>query len=163
MANNQLNNFDINCLPIAASNYIGKANIYDTDADHTYSVTVNKNLNPETENIRIIEIETTTLDHIVEQEKIAKIDLIKIDVETHEPEVLEGYKNHLLAHKPSILIEILSDEIGKRIQEIIAPLNFLYFNIGESNGIRQVNNITKSDHFNFLLCDKATARFLKLI
>lgn len=112
-ANNQLNNFDINCFPLAASNYKGKANIYDTDADHTYSVTVNKNLNPETKNIQISEIQTTTLDDIIEQEKISKIDLIKIDVETHEPEVLEGYKNHLLIHKPTILIEILTEEIGK--------------------------------------------------
>lgn len=163
IANNQLNNFNINCIPLAASNYKGKANIYDTDSDHTYSVTVNKNLNTETKNVRISEIETTTLDDIIEQEKISKIDLIKIDVETHEPEVLEGYKNHLLTHKPSILIEILSDEIGEKVQEIVAPLNYLYFNIGESSGIRQVDNITKSDHFNYLLCDNETARYLKLI
>lgn len=163
ITNNQLNNFNINCIPIAASNYKGTANIYDTDSDHTYSVTVNKNLNTEKKETRIIEIQTTTLDDIIEQEKISKIDLIKIDVETHEPEVLEGYKKYLLTHKPSILIEILSDEIGEKVQEIVAPLNYLYFNIGESSGIKKVDNITKSDHFNYLLCDNETARYLKLI
>ena len=43
--------------------------------------------------------------------KITKIDLLKIDVETHEPEVLEGYTKYIHLHKPTMLIEILNDEL----------------------------------------------------
>ncbi|MES2566585.1 MAG: FkbM family methyltransferase [Bacteroidota bacterium] len=161
--NNQLNNFDIKCLPVAASNYKGKAKIYDTDSDHTYSVTVNKNLNPETQGIVVTEIDTTTLDRIIEQEKITKIDLIKIDVETHEAEVLEGFTKYIKLFRPTILIEILSNEVGKNVEKNIMGLEYLYFNIDERLGIRQVDEITKSDHFNYLLCTKEAAERLRLI
>lgn len=161
--NNNLNNFDIKCLPIAASNYKGKATIYDTDSDHTYSVTVNKNLNPEIKGIIHTEIETDTIDNIIEQEKISKIDVLKIDVETHEAEVLEGFTKHIRLFKPSILIEILNNEVGANVQKIVEGLDYLYFNIDERVGIKQVDLISKSDYYNYLLCSKEIAERLNII
>lgn len=160
--NNELNHFGINCLPVAASNYKGKAVIYDTDHSHTYSVTVNKNLNPETKGTLITEIDTTTLDDIIEEKKIAKIDLMKIDVETHEAEVLEGFHRHIKLFRPTILIEILNNEVGTNVQKLIAGLDYLYYNIDEEGGIRRVEEITKSDYFNYLLCSKEVAKKLNL-
>jgi FkbM family methyltransferase len=160
--NNEINDFNIKCLPVAASNYKGKAVIYDTDASHTYSVTVNKNLNPEIDGALIAEIDVNTLDNIITEEKITKIDLIKIDVETHEPEVLEGFVNHIRLFKPTILIEILNNEVGEKVEKIITGLDYLYFNIDETKGIKQIDKITKSDYFNYLLCTKEVAKKLGL-
>ncbi|MHB8261938.1 MAG: FkbM family methyltransferase [Bacteroidia bacterium] len=161
--NNKLNNFDIMCLPVAASNFNGKAKIYDTATEHTYSVTVNKNLNPETIGTIITEIDVVTLDSIIEKDNLQKIDILKIDVETHEAEVLEGFRKNLKLFKPTILIEILTDEVGENVQKIVEGLDYLYFNIDEEAGIRQVNKISKSDYFNYLLCSKQTAKSLNLI
>ena len=83
-----LNNFDIKCLEYAASNFDGEAVIFDSVAEHVYSVTVNKNTAPNTETIETI-IKTKKLSTFINENKITKIDLIKIDVETHEPEVLQ--------------------------------------------------------------------------
>jgi FkbM family methyltransferase len=161
--NNNLNNFNITTFQYAISNYTGTAEIFDTDTEHTYSVTVNKNRNIASEKVTSVKINTITLDDFISINNISHIDLIKIDVETHEPEVLEGYSKNIKKHKPTILIEVLNDEIGEKIESIVKPLNYLYFNIGESKGIRLVEKITQSDHFNYLLCSEETAIFLKLI
>jgi FkbM family methyltransferase len=161
--NNKLNDFDIRCCELALSNYTGTATIYDTDEEHTYSVTVNKNLfSPGTEILKS-EIKTITLDQFIEENHLTKIDLIKIDVETHEAEVLEGFSKYLKKFAPTILIEILNDEVGKNVQRIIQDIDYLYFNIDEKSGIRQVETITQRDYFNYLLCSKDVAKELKLI
>ncbi|HSY60471.1 MAG TPA: FkbM family methyltransferase [Cytophaga sp.] len=160
--NIQLNNFDIHAYEQAASNTCGTATIYDTDSEHTYSVTVNKNMFSNETNVIESTIETITLDSFIKKNKIEKIDLIKIDVETHEAEVLEGFSDFLSAHKPSMLIEILTDEIGKKIETLVKDMNYLYFNIDEAGNIRQVPNLSKSDFYNYLFCNPQTADKLNL-
>lgn len=158
-----LNNYDINPFEKAVSNEDGTAIIYDTLTEHTYSVTVNKNLSSPETKVSETKISTITLDTFVRQENLKKIDLIKIDVETHEAEVLEGFANHISKFKPTILIEILNDEVGSKVNKLVKDLGYLYFNIDEKSGIRQVNTITKSDYYNYLLCNPETAAKLGLI
>ncbi|MBK5284702.1 MAG: FkbM family methyltransferase [Bacteroidia bacterium] len=158
-----LNSFDINPIEKAVSNNDGIAIIYDTNEEHVLSVTVNKNLNPS--NIPVIEtpVETMTLNSFVRQNNLPKIDLMKIDVETHEPEVLEGFSDYLSKYKPTMLIEILSDEIGTRIHKIVEGLGYLFFNIDEKGRIHRVNLITKSNYYNYLLCSSYTAAKIGLL
>ena len=161
--NIMLNNFDIIPIEKAVSNSDGTAIIYDTSSEHTYSVTVNKNLSsPETKVIET-KIVTVTLNTFIRQNHIKKVDLIKIDVETHEPEVLEGFSNYLIKFKPTLLIEILNNEVGEKVNNIIQGLGYLYFNIDERGGIRQVDKITKSDYYNYLLCNSDIATKIGLI
>ena len=98
--NIELNNFDIKPFEKAVSNKDGMAVVYDLPSEHIYSVTVNKNLH--TDGIDVIEtqIETITLSTFINQENLSKIDLMKIDVETHEPEVFEGFGKYLQQFKP---------------------------------------------------------------
>jgi FkbM family methyltransferase len=161
--NIQLNNFDIVAIEKAASNMDGKATIYDSDSEHTYSVTVNKNMSSQGTATIETEINTITLNSFIKQNGIKKVDLIKIDVETHEPEVLEGFSEYLLEHKPTLLIEILTDAIGEKVSALVRGSDYLYFNIDEKRGIRQVDVITKSDYFNYLLCNSSIAKELGLI
>lgn len=162
--NNDLNDFGILCIEKAVSDKNGKAVIYETGGDLLSAAT----MNPQTREIDTLdvetEIETITLDSLVQSNKLEKIDLIKIDVETFEPNVLEGYKNYLAVHKPDILIEVLTDEVGQKLQKIFDGLGYCYFNIDDKNGkIRKTDTITKSDHFNYLLTDVGTAKKLNLL
>lgn len=68
----------------------------------------------------------------------------------HEPEAIEGMIELVKRHKPFILIEILTNDIGSKIQEIFSALNYSYFNIDEINIPRKVEVLTASDHYNFL-------------
>ena len=77
--------------------------------------------------------------------------------------MLKGFKESLKKFKPVILIESLSDEMGKIIQDYVKDCGYLYFNIDEDGGVRQVSEILKSDYYNYLLCDEETAYKLALI
>lgn len=53
-----------------------------------------------------IDIETTTIDSIVKQQNLMKIDLIKIDVEGHELHTLEGGYESIKTFYPYIMVEL---------------------------------------------------------
>jgi FkbM family methyltransferase len=158
-----LNNYQIACFETALSNYDGEAIIFDTASEHTYSVTVNKNTTETGTNTIETKIRTQKLATFIVQNNIQHIDLIKIDVETHEAEVLEGMETYLQQFQPTLLIEILNDEVGKRVQELIKNIDYLYFNIDEINKPKKVDRICKSNYYNYLICKKEIAIKLKLI
>lgn len=159
--NNQLNGYDINCYQSAASDSDGTATIYDTSAEHTYSVTVGKNLNSSDVPVVPTMIETVRLDTVIENVGLPKIDLIKLDVETHEAEVIEGLGKYLEEFQPTMLVEVLNDTVGRNIEALVGGIDYLYFNLDEESGtIRQVEHISKSDYYNYLICKEKTAKLL---
>lgn len=159
-----LNNYNVHCNQIALSDSTGTASVFeDKTNDVIYSVTVNKSLVTMTEKVVETKIEIERLDEYINRKNIKKIDLMKIDVETHEPEVLAGFGKYLNEFKPTLLIEILNNEVAEKIQAIVKDLDYLYFNIDEDSEIRQVENLTRSDYFNYLFCSKAIAEQLGLL
>lgn len=164
VSNVKLNSYDIHCVKKAVSHKNGKAIIYETGDDHVAAASLNVEVRQYGKLDQETEIETITLDSYIEENKIDKIDLLKIDVETHEPSVMEGYMHYFLQHRPDFLIEVLTDEVGEKLQQVFDGHNYFYFNIDDKHGaIRQETNIRKSDYFNYLLLTEATARKFKLI
>jgi FkbM family methyltransferase len=162
-ANCKLNGYDIECVEKALSNSDGKAKIYDVPSEHVYSVTVNRNLHDPGVPVIETEIETIRLSRFMETHpRPFKADLIKLDVETHEPEVLEGMGACLERDRPAMLVEILDDEVARRVEALVAGKGYLYYNIPETGTPRRQDRLTRSDDFNFLLCDPKTARKLGL-
>lgn len=159
-----LNDFDIKCFEAGVSNNDGTAMIHDLPDSHVYSVTIGGSIHgPDVETFPT-SIETVRLDSTIEREQLNRIDLMKIDVETHEPEVMQGFGKYLDKCRPTILIEILNDEIGSQVEEIVKGKGYLYFNIDDkNNSCRRSENIVKSDYYNYLLCDEKTAAKLKLL
>jgi len=155
--NVSLNNYDITCIKKALSDANGEALIYDTNTEHTYSGTVNKNMFNDTVTVIPTNIQTITLDSFIKEQELTKLDLIKIDVETHEVEVLEGFKEHLHKFQPTMIIEVLNDEVAHGIQRLLDGMGYVYYNIDENNGIRKVPSLTKSDYYNFLICQPQVA------
>lgn len=51
-------------------------------------------------------IKIDTLDHVLEKDRVTKVNLIKIDVEGFELEVLKGAKNTITNFKPTLFIEV---------------------------------------------------------
>lgn len=160
--NNELNKFDISCEELALSNFDGDAVIYDHPSEHIYSVTVNKNLSDTAVAVIPTQIKVKKLATYIEENNLPDIDLIKIDVETHEEEVLQGFEPYLSRMRPTMLIEILNDEVGKKVERILRGKDYLYFNIDEVNPPKQAQHITKSGYFNYLICREEVARDLGL-
>lgn len=144
--NIEINNYDINIYRKAISNIDGKISIGDYKGEEN-----------------LIIVDAIQLDTFIQENKIEKIDLLKIDVETHEPKVLEGFIKNISKYKPTFLIEILNDDIASHIYNIVDKHGYLYFNIDENKGIRKTDKIEKSDSFNYLLCTREVADKLGLI
>lgn len=158
--NNDLNDFGINCSEKAISNYDGEATIFDKDTAHTYSVTVNEDHSKNKETSIPISIETVRLDSFVDSEQLPKIDLLKIDVEMHEVEALEGFGKYLKQFEPSMIIEILSDEVATGIEKLISGINYEFYIINEKTGVRKVKHLRNEDYYNFLICKPEVAKRL---
>ncbi|MBT8196772.1 MAG: FkbM family methyltransferase [Bacteroidia bacterium] len=161
--NHSLNSFNTKCVKKAISNFDGKAIIYDKDTEHILSVTVNSDISPDKETSIPTTIDTLRLDTFIDLENLTNIDLMKIDVEKHEVEALEGFGAYLKAFKPTLLIEILDDEIAKGVEKLIAGIDYEYFVIDENSGIKKVDKLRKSDYYNFLICKPEIANSLKTI
>lgn len=163
VVNNNLNGYNIYCCKKAVSNYDGEATIYDKDIEHTYSVTVNQDISLNKEDSIPVTVDTIRLDTFINQEDVPKVDLIKIDVETHEVEVLEGIGKYIQVWEPTMIIEILNDQVAKGIENILSDLNYNYYVIDETSGINMVPSLRKSDYYNFLICKPEIAARLNSI
>lgn len=159
-SNNTLNEFNIKCLNVALSDRDGTASIYDPMSEHLYSVTINKNLNSNDIPVREVEVQVNKLSSIIEENQIKIIDLMKIDVETHEAEVLEGMEKYLHSMQPTMLIEIIDNDIAEKIMQIIKDIGYVYYYIDEVHGPQKRNYLMKEEGNNYLICKEETAKSL---
>ncbi len=73
-----------------------------------------------------ITISCKTLDEMLSTK--GKVHFIKIDVEGHEGDVIDGMKNYLISHKPTIIMEFLSEKRSN--QSHLRASEFLINNFG---------------------------------
>ena len=69
------------------------------------------------------------LDDFIIQNNIDAIDLIKIDVEMHEPELIEGFKIYLEKFKPIIIIEVLEKSVAEKLNSLFNLKEYLIFHL----------------------------------
>jgi len=158
-----LNKYDITSVEAAVSNTDGTSKIYNTDSEHTYSASLGRKMNIDESRILQTNIKTIRLSSFIKRNNLTRIDLMKVDVEMHEAEVLEGLGDYLITFKPTLLIEILDDTIGEKVHQMVKKLEYLYFNIDEKKSIHQVKKIVKSNYNNYLLCSHSVALGLGLL
>ncbi|HCS19762.1 MAG TPA: methyltransferase [Bacteroidetes bacterium] len=164
-SNCQINNYPIHCEKLALSNITGTSIIYDQPVENLYSATLNKTFavqNHLVSSSKPVEIQTKRLDDYILEKGITKIDLMKVDVEMHEPEVLEGMGDYLVKFRPTLLIEVLSDDIARKLEVRLMNLEYLFYNIDEHSEPKKVEHLEKSGYYNFLICSKETAEYLNL-
>jgi hypothetical protein len=98
----------------------------------------------------IEKVETITLDKYIIDNKISKINLIKLDIEGAEYYALKGMLNTLEKYKPNIIIEISPDvlssgEISRDdILNLLKSINYFPNKINENGEIYPFNEIDDS-------------------
>ncbi len=65
-----------------------------------------------------------SLDEVVRQQDIKRVDLLKIDVQGHEMTVLRGMSGILQRHSAGLVIVEVHLERGTSLQEVISTMNF---------------------------------------
>lgn len=166
--NCEMNTYDVKCEWMAVSDYTGELTLYDIPEANNYSATLNKKFSDTRHATHIdtrfeVKVPTTTLQDYIEKHKLPKVDLMKVDVEMHEPEALRGMGKYLQQYTPTLLIEIFTDELGKQVQEIIKDCNYVYFSIDEDGTASQQKNVIATDESNYLICRPEIAQKLGLL
>ncbi len=162
LKNIHINKYDAAAFDIGISNFDGEQEIYDfPDIKNPYSASLDLQLSNEISSrsehdLKKTLIPTKKLDSFINEIQIKELTntLIKIDVEQHEPFVLDGMKKMMQDLKPIILIEILNNEIGDVVNKFMRNYNYNYFKIIEGKGIKKISLIeSKGTHQerNFLL------------
>jgi len=154
--NNQINNFDLICNNIALSNMEGKFPFYNYGKntftrDNTTAGSLNKEWRKGRQQSILVDVKT--LDTYIKENSVPRIDLIKIDVETLEYEVLQGYMNFLHVHRPIIILEVLNVQVGRRIESLFSGHNYLYYHINENEGAVLVSSLGSGlNGNNYIIC-----------
>jgi hypothetical protein len=106
-------------------------------------------------------VETCTLTEFIIKNNIQSIDLIKIDVELHEPEVIEGLGDFLNTFKPIMIIEILTQEVADKLNHLIEVNDFMIFHLFKNGEHKRMINFDITEHdilsqeWNFLVFHKS--------
>lgn len=159
-----LNGGGIHAVRAAMTDHEGEVMLYDIpEIDHVLAVSLNKEHLSMLKGLRPVPVPARTMAGIARQYALPRIDLMKIDVETHEPEVLSGFLDLLRRDKPALLIEILNDQVAARVEDLVNGLGYLYYNIDDVTWPpEKATTLTRSKHFNYLFCQPETARAIGL-
>ncbi|MGH9512326.1 MAG: FkbM family methyltransferase [Terriglobales bacterium] len=120
-----LNSFEnrLYCHHLALTNRNGTAVFYKSDSVHSGwgSLAEFRDIAVQMETVKV-----TTLDDFLAGENLSRVDLLKVDVEAHEPELLEGARASLQHHVfRYILIEFNGQRLkerGKTLNDFLHPL-----------------------------------------
>ncbi len=145
-------NMKIKTEKIALSNAIKKSILKPQSKDTHYTLSISDN-NSYSNDEAGTEVSVTRLDEYIKENNIPEINLMKIDVESHEVEVLEGMGHYLQKMKPNMLIEVQNDAIASKLNKLMEGMEYQYFNIDENLGFKKVSGLCKSSTLNFLVCD----------
>ena len=80
-----------------------------------------------------------------------EIRLLKVDVEGHELDVLEGGRETIRNHRPVIIFEVLDSDGGVRFNGFASALNYCFFSIIGST-FANSPTFVPGDQFNYILC-----------
>lgn len=149
--NADVNGFDIGAERAAVSDRTGSAVIFDSPKwGHARSSLERP---PPAQYVEI-DVQTFSLDDYMQQKKVASVDLIKIDIEGHEAAAVRGMSELIARSKPTILIEVLTDDAGTALLGMLEPHGYRLFRISDTDGLDPVVHIDTGQRGsrNFLFC-----------
>jgi FkbM family methyltransferase len=110
------------------------------------------------ENIISTKVKVFQLDKFAQENGIEKIDLMKVDTETTEPDVLIGAKNLLKKHQPDIVCEVLAGRAeGQKLKEILAPFGYKFYLLTSEGATEQEAIEGHPEFLNYLFTRKTAA------
>lgn len=76
-----------------------------------------------------LRVKVHVLDELLAEHGFTDVQLVKLDTESTEPQVLNGMRQTLARCRPTIICEVLSNQAGERIHQILDPLGYRYYKL----------------------------------
>lgn len=159
--NIERNGFDIRTEQLALSDKAGELLFYDTkDGNQTAASLSPRVLKEKEENQSILNeyrVQVTTLDNYIQENNVSDIDLVKIDVELHEPEVFAGMKNLIEKEQPFLIFEVLLPDIADRLNDFFKNQDYKLYDFvkhGNDFFLREVEKLEgrPNSNWNYFGC-----------
>lgn len=154
---------------VALSDYSGDGQMFDLPVEHMYTASLNKDIHAERGNLMPACTESVPvqrLDDFLNMQKCQRVDLIKIDVESHEAAVLRGLGNWLPRFHPSLIVEIWNNEVGEAVEAVLQGCNYFYFALTDKVPETRAhirNDFPDNGYLNYLICTQKVAHELGLL
>lgn len=141
--NVEKNGAAIRCLHVAATSQNKVVTLWDIPGAYSYSSSLEKSFR-EGQAVAV-PVYGVTLDSVLENIDKRSTVLLKIDVESHEPEVIRGMPSLLINQLCIFLIEVIREGVASEVQAMLGPDQFLYFQVHENDGrLVHVDKVTGS-------------------
>ena len=141
----------VHCHLTAVGEESGLADFYHAAARLPTSSSLSFEFMKETTDLQRSTVPVIRLDQFAEEHQIGRVDLMKIDTESTEPQVLRGMRRILERDRPQIICEVLSGrDTGPALEELLGPLGYRYYLL-TSGGPRRTDKIVgQPEWFNYL-------------
>ena len=157
-----LNSFEITAEKIAISNKCGNQIFYDFPWQNQTGASLSERKVKSVKNQVIqYEVKTETLSSYIKRNQIKKLDLLKLDIEMHEAEAIEGFGEFLHLFKPVIIIEVLDPEVANKLNTLIDLKDFNLYHLGLNKTVVKMdkfkvypNSLSNGD-WNYLVFHKS--------
>lgn len=101
-------------------------------------------------------VPVTTLDRLADDRDLDRVDLVKMDTETTEPDVLAGMRRVLARDRPWIVCEVLRGRgAEERLAPILEPLGYRFFLLTPDGPVRRTRIEGHPDCLNYLFAGRA--------
>jgi FkbM family methyltransferase len=148
------NNLNVQLIEKGVSNEDGEKVFYDVKGSHQSSASLSdqklKYFEGFQGEINEYRIQTLRLDSFIEETGLIP-DLIKIDVELHEPEVIEGLGEFLINNGPTLIIEVLTETVAEKLNYLFRDTSYFFYELNKMNEPRLVNSIKPKSCYNYLI------------
>jgi FkbM family methyltransferase len=160
-ANAALNDFRITVIAAAASDRDGEGAMLDTGEAHELSAT----LDPTGavlagKRAHVVSVPVVRLDTLIANGTLPPPDLIKIDVEGHEPAVLRGLATQLATTRPTLFVEVLTPAAAEQVDALVRPHGYVVHRLDPA-GPARLERVQPAVGTNLLLAtETASARLI---
>lgn len=123
---------NVECLNTAVSDSNGQARFFFSGAALREGLPTSSSLSEhfmaEAPELTGVDVPLVTVDSFSEERAISRIDLVKIDTETTEPNVLRGMRRVIARDRPTLICEILRGRVDTdAIDAELQPFRYKYF------------------------------------
>jgi FkbM family methyltransferase len=145
---NRLNNVEF--VPAAVASASGSAELYHTGSAHPSSTSLVRDFMDAHDNLHASVVPTVALDDFLDERGVDRVSLIKLDIETGEPEALRGMTRTLERDQPAIFCEVLNDGVAAQVQEILAPLGYRFQHLTPDGPLDRDEIVSHPEWLNYL-------------
>lgn len=131
LRNVQLNRLsNVECIQAAVGEAEGTADLYCLPGGLPTSSSLSLDFMRPHGTAQGVRVKVVALDEIVRERSIARVDLLKIDTESTEPQVLQGMLGTLQRDRPSIICEVLQGRgAEERLENILGGLGYRFYRL----------------------------------